>query len=555
MSVRSPTDHENGDLRHAGMDCRHPGPQDASGDLRVDLDSRAPSWNDAIERLCLDRYCRFTVFSKKVTKSTTLEKYEYLSMLCVLRVLRGGICPFAFAAMVGFLLTGCTVGPDYLRPTILIPDNHRGAAPTAAAESLADLPWWELFKDPVLQELTREALRNNYDLRTAAGRVQEARAQIGITRSFLYPQVNFNGGGTAEQGSRASDPPETIGANRNFQNWLFGFTLAWEFDVFGRIRRETEAATAVYFASEMDRRAVYIALLADVAQSYFNLRELDLELEIARRTLKLNDETIQFYQTRVRGGVSNQLELDQAVANRARTAAVIPDLERRIVNQENFINFLVARNPGPVARGAVLTDQYHPPTVPAGLPSALLERRPDVQSAEQLLVAANANIGAAKALFFPTFSLDSTLGTLSHEFSNIVDKRAAIWSVSGGFLQPIFQGWRLFWNYEATIARFDQALAQYEKAAQNGFREVADALVIIEKLGDIRVEQEAQVVALGNSSRLARQRYDVGLSNYLEILLADQDLFDAELELARTRGAQLNAVVQLYRALGGGWQP
>jgi multidrug efflux system outer membrane protein len=461
----------------------------------------------------------------------------------------------ALVFALAFVIGGCTVGPNYTRPAIPIPDNHRGAAEPPKAESLADIPWWELFKDAVLQELTREALRNNYDLRTAAARVEEARAQIGITRSFLYPQVSFNGGGSAEQVSRTSEPPQSFGANRSFQNWFATFAMTWEIDVFGRIRRETEAATAAYFATEMDRRGVYIALVADVAQFYFNLRELDLELEIARRTLQLNDETIQFYQRRLTGGVSNRLELNQAIANRARTAAVIPDLQRQIVVLENLVNFLLGRNPGTIPRGAVLTDQYHPPTVPAGLPSALLERRPDVQTAEQLLVAANADIGAAKALFFPNFSLDAALGSITRDLSNIVDKRAAIWSASGGFLQPLFQGWRLFWNYEASKSRFDQALAQYEKAAQNGFREVADALITIEKFREVRVEQETQVRALGDASSLSRLRYDTGLANYLEVLIADQDLFDAELELARTRGAQLNAVVQLYRALGGGWEP
>lgn len=457
-------------------------------------------------------------------------------------------------AIVVFLLGGCTLGPNYIRPGILIPDNHRGVVEPPRAESLADIPWWELFNDPVLQELTRDALRNNYDLRTAAARVEEARAQIGVVRSFLYPQVNFNGGGSAEQVSRVSEPPQSFNGNRTFQNWSGIFGMVWEIDVFGRIRRETEAASAAYVATEMDRRGVYIALVADVAQSYFTLRELDLELEISRRTLKLNDETIQFYQKRLEGGVSNRLELDQAVANRSRTSAVIPDLERRIATQENLINFLLARNPGPILRGTALTEQYYPPTIPVGLPAELLERRPDVQSAEQLLVAANANIGAAKALFFPNFSLNAAVGSFSHEFSNLADKRAAIWSVSGGLFQPIFQGWRLFWNYEATKARFDQALAQYEKAAQNGFREVADALVAIEKLRDIRVELEESVRALQDAARLSRQRYDIGLANYLEVLIADQQLFDQELLLARTRGDQLNAVVQLYRALGGGWQ-
>jgi outer membrane protein, multidrug efflux system len=461
----------------------------------------------------------------------------------------------AFGMIGCLLLTGCTLGPNYMRPGVPIPDNHRSAVEPARAESLADIPWWELFKDPVLQDLTRDALRNNYDLRTAAARVEEARAQIGVTRSFLYPQIDVNGGGSAQQVSRLTDPPESLGSRRSFQNWFGVFNMVWEIDVFGRIRRQTEAANAIYVATEMDRRGVLIALIADVAQAYFNLRELDLELEVARRTLQLNDETTQFYQRRLDGGVSNRLELNQAIANRARTAAVIPDLERRIVIQENLINFLLGRNPGTIPRGPVLTAQYYPPTVPAGLPVALLERRPDVQSAEQLLVAANANIGAARALFFPNFSLSAALGGTSHDFTDLADKRAAIWSVSGGILQPIFQGWRLFWNYESTIARFDQLLAQYEKAAQNGFREVADALITIEKLRDVRVEQEAQVAALQDASSLSRLRYDTGLANYLEVLIADQDFFDAEIELVRTRGAQLNSVVQLYRALGGGWQP
>ncbi|WP_337288345.1 efflux transporter outer membrane subunit [Candidatus Methylomirabilis sp.] len=459
------------------------------------------------------------------------------------------------ALVLVLLLGGCTLGPDYMRPPILTPDSHRGVVGTPATESLADLPWWELFRDPVVQELIREALRNNYDLRTTASRVEEARAQVGVVRSFLYPQVNFNGSWNAQRVSRASDPTQSDGGDRHFQNWLAGFGMVWEVDVFGRIRRQTEAAGAAHYATEWDRRGVYLALVADIAQFYFDLRELDLELEITRRTLKLNDDTVTFYQSRFDTGISNRLEVEQAVANRARTAAAIPDLERRIARQEHLINYLLSHNPGPILRGVALTDQYYPPTIPAGLPSALLERRPDVQSAEQLLVAANADIGAAKALFFPTFSLSSTLGAVSHDFSNIVDKRAAIWSVTGGFLQPLFQGWRLFWNYEGTKARFDQALAQYEKAAQNSFREVADALVTIDKLKVEREEKEAQVAALQNASNLSRQRYDAGYSNYLEILIADQQLFDSELLLARLRGAQLNAMVQLYRALGGGWQP
>jgi multidrug efflux system outer membrane protein len=452
-----------------------------------------------------------------------------------------------------FLLSGCMVGPDYSRPPVLIPDNFRGIVGAPTAESFADLPWFDVFRDPVLQELVREALQNNYDLRVAAARVEEARAQIGIARSFLFPQFDFNGGGNAQQASRVADPPQPFGS-RNFQNWLLGFGLAWEIDVFGRIRRETEAATAVFFASEQAQRAVLITLVADVAQSYFTLRELDLELEIAQRTVQVNDETVRFYQTRLEGGVSNRLELDTAISNRSRTASTIPELERQIAIQENQINLLLGRNPGPIPRGTALTDQYSPPTIPAGLPSALLERRPDIKAAEDLLAANNANVGAAKALFFPNFSLTAAFGGASHNLSNIADRRAAIWSVSGGVLQPIFQGWRITSNYEAAKARFEQAVAQYQRSAQNGFREVADALVTIEKLEGVRAELEVGVRALQDATSLARLRYDTGLANYLEILIADQQLFDQELLLARARGGQLNSVVQLYRTLGGGWQ-
>ena len=461
----------------------------------------------------------------------------------------------AFVAVVALLVSGCLLGPDYSRPPVVVPDNYRFAVAPATAESIADLPWFDVFRDPVLQQLVREALQNNYDLRIAAARVEEARANIGIVRSFLYPTINFNAAGGAQQVSRTTDPPQSFGANRNYQNLLLGFALAWELDVFGRIRRDAEAATAVFLATEQAQRGVLITLVADVAVSYFSLRELDLELEIARRTVQLNDETVRFYQTRLTGGASNRLELDSAISNRSRTGSTIPELERQIAIQENQINLLLGRNPGPIPRGTALTEQYSPPSIPAGLPSALLERRPDIKAAEDLLVAANANIGAAKALFFPNFSLTSTLGSATHDLSNLGDKHAAIWSVAGSVLQPVFQGWRLTSNYEAVKARFDQAVALYQRSAQNGYREVADALVSIEKLEGVRLELEVGVGALQDASNLARLRYDTGLANYLEILIADQQLFDQELALARVRGGQLNAVVQFYRALGGGWQP
>jgi len=460
----------------------------------------------------------------------------------------------AAAAVLCAFLAACAVGPNYHRPEVPAPPNHRGLEGTAAAESLADAPWWQIFDDTALQGLIREAIASNYDLRTASARVVEARAQAGVAKSFLFPQVGFTGGYTGQQVSRKSDPPQAVADDKTFQNWNLGFTLSWEIDLFGRIRREKESAFAAYLGSEEGRRGVLITLVADVASTYFQLRELDLELEIAHRTLGLNEETVAFYDRRLKGGVSNRLELDQAEANRALTASTIPDIERQIALTENALSVLLGRPPGPIARGLALAEQHYPPKVPAGIPAALLERRPDVAQAEDFLMSSNADVGAAKALFFPTINLTGLLGGVSHELSNVTKAEGGVWSLGAGLFQPLFQGGRIKHSYEAAKARFDQALAQYQKAALNGYREVADSLVTIEKLHGVRSEQEKGVVALTDASKLARSRYDSGLSNYLEILIADQSLFQQELQLARTRGAEFVALAQLYRALGGGWQ-
>jgi len=434
------------------------------------------------------------------------------------------------------------------------PEQHRFVEGPAQAESIADTPWWVIFQDPALQALIREAIANNLDLRDAAARVEEARAQAGVAKSFLYPELGATAGYGTRQLSRASEPPETVTGDRKVTNWNAGFTLSWEIDLFGRLRRQNEAAFALYLATNEARRGVLITLVADVASNYLLLRDLDLQLEIARRTLQANDEMVAFYRNRLQGGVSNRLELDRAIANRARTAVVIPGLEQQIAATENLLSFLLGRPPGTIPRGITLTDQHMPPQVPAGLPVALLERRPDVVQAEQFLVAANADVGAAKALFFPTINLTGLFGGLSRDVSNLTKSDAAIWSLGAGLFQPIFQGGRIKQNYEASKARFDQALAQYQKAALNAYREVADSLVAIQKLGQARIELEQGVVASRDASKLARSRYDTGLANYLEILNADQQLFDQELQLAQTRGSELVAFVQLYRALGGGWQ-
>ena len=449
--------------------------------------------------------------------------------------------------------SGCILGPKYQRPDMAAPPAHRGAA--AETGSLADIPWWDLFEDPALQALVREALANNHDLRIAAARVEEVRALAGIPKSFLYPEVNVGGNYTVGQLSRLSDPPQAAPeGDRRYQNWNAGFALSWEIDVFGRIRRESEAAFARFRATEEFQRGVIVTLVADVASGYFALRSLDLQLEIARRTVATNDESVDFYRKRVTGGVSNRLELDQAVANRARTATTIPDLERQIAITENALSVLLGRPPGPIARGAALSDQYVPPRVPPGLPAALLERRPDVVASEQNLVAANADIGAAKALFYPTISLTGLLGGASRDLSDLIKGDAAVWSVTPGLFQPLFQAGRIRRNYEAAEARFEQALAAYQQTALTAYREVADALVTIEKLAEARREEETGVEALRDAGVLARSRYDTGLSNYLEVLLADQYLFERELVLARIRGEELTALTRLYRALGGGWR-
>ena len=465
----------------------------------------------------------------------------------------------ASALAVGLAAAGCTVGPNYERPKLEPPAQYRDvpAAPAAAAESVADLEWWRLYQDPALQTLIREGIANNLDLRVASARVVEARALAGVAKSYLYPEIGAGFGTTQQQQSRVGDPKlskEQV-PDRTYSNWALTGSLSWEIDLFGRLRRNREAAFAQYIASEEGRKALLVTLVGDIASTYFYLRELDLSLEIARRTVAINDDTVLYYTRRLQGGVSNRLEVDQAKANRAITGAAIPDIERQIVIAENALSVLLGRAPGSIARWKPIGESEVPPQVPSGLPAQLLERRPDVRQAEQLLVAANANIGVAKALFYPTISLTGSLGTVSSSLSDFLTADSVVWSFGAGLFQPIFNGGRIKRNYEATVARYDQALAQYQRSALNAYREVADALVTIQKLAERRAELTPGVEALRDATQLARSRYDAGLSSYLEVLIADQALFNQELVLAQVRGSQLRAVTQLYRALGGGWQP
>ena len=452
------------------------------------------------------------------------------------------------ACLLVSLLSGCApVGPNYTRPPVAAPSQFR-FVDSAQAVSLADLPWWQVFEDPVLQALIREAIAANLDVHAAVARVERFRAEAGIATSLLYPQVDGTAAYTVQQNSGTADGDVQ-------RNGVYGFQLSWEIDLFGRIRREREAALARVLASEQGRRGVLVTLVGDVASTYFLLRELDVELGIARRTLGVSDETVTFFQNRLDGGVSNQLEVDRIRAFRATTAAAIPDLERQIALAENALSLLLARVPGPVARDPIETLAPAPPLIPPGLPAELLERRPDVVEAEELLAATNADIGAARALFFPAISLTSFLGGVSGNLATLLGGSGAVWQAAPGLLQPVFNGGRLRSNLDAARASYDEALAQYQKAALNGYREVANALVTIQKLSEVNAEQQTGVTALQGASNLSRMRYDNGLASYIEILTADQDLFEQQLLLAQTSGAELRARADLYRALGGGWQP
>jgi outer membrane protein, multidrug efflux system len=447
-------------------------------------------------------------------------------------------------------LAGCTVGPDYERPQMPTPDQFRFVDGPAQAQTLADTPWFDVFQEPELQALIKEALLNNLDLQAALARVEEARARAGIAKSYYYPQVD----GALNAGWRGSSSDDANRTESVTENVDYGFQLSWEIDLFGKLRRQREASLALLLASEQNRRGVLVTLIGDVASSYFLLRELDLQLEIARRTLALNDETVAYFRNRLDGGVSNRLEVDRIVANRAQTAASIPEIERLGAFAENQLSFLLGRGPGPITRPALPLGERPPPPVPPGLPTQLLERRPDVALAEQLLVAANADIGAAKALFFPTLSLTGFLGGVNGDLASFLGGGGAVWSLTPSLFQPIFNAGRLKQNVAAMQARFDAAVAEYRKAALNGYREVANALVTIQKLAEIRTQQEIGVEALTDAADLSRARYDSGLASYIEILTADQDLFTRQLLLAQTQGAELRARTELYRTLGGGWQ-
>lgn len=459
---------------------------------------------------------------------------------------------FGSAALTLGLVAGCKVGPNYHRPAVQTPTTYRDLSenPQAQAQtaSYADLPWWQVFQDPALQDLIRTALKQNYDLQLATERIVAARAEVAITRSSLFPQVtgdgNFTGG---KEG--------TFQTKYNFLQLTAD--AAFQLDLFGKLRRATEASRAALLATQDARQTVILTLVSDVASDYFELLQLDLELQISNETVKTQQDSVRLTQFRVQHGVATKLDVLQAQQVLDTANASIPDLERQIAQQEDAISILLGDYPHGITRGLLLVEQPLPPEVPPGLPSSLIERRPDIRQAEQNLVAANAEIGVAKAEFFPQISLTGSGGGAfgrSSAFSSLMSSQVGIWSYGAQVSQPIFTGGALKGNLHFAQSQQRQALIGYRQAIQQAFGDVSDALIGYQKLHEVRLRQTDTVADLEESVRLSNLRYRGGTTTYLEVLDGQRSLFDAELTLAQARGSEYQSLVQLYRALGGGWQ-
>jgi multidrug efflux system outer membrane protein len=450
-------------------------------------------------------------------------------------------------------LAGCAVGPNYNRPVVAPPTVFRGAAPAPDPASVADLKWFEVFKDERLQEMIRTALVHNHDLRNAVARVEAARAVAGITRADEFPTVEAGASVTNVRSSSSGTFPLPQGADQTRTFGAVGANLlSFELDVWGRLRRATEAARADLLASDHNRKAVITTLVSDVAAAYFSLLELDMELAIAKRTLAVRQDSLVLIRNREKGGLGTLLDVRQGEQLVHGAAQVVPDIERVIEQTENQISLLLGGSPGAISRGRALTEQEQPPAVPPGLPSSLLDRRPDIQAAEQNL--ANAIIGAAKAAYFPRISLTGLLGFQSDQLSSLFTGPAKVWQFVPQVTQPIFTAGRLRSNVQLAKAQEQIALVEYDRTIQTAFREVSDALVQYRKVREVGTEQALLVATLKDRARMSYVRYEGGIDTLLNALDADRDLFAAELGLAQTRRDELLALVQLYRALGGGWQ-
>jgi outer membrane protein, multidrug efflux system len=438
--------------------------------------------------------------------------------------------------------TGCMVGPNYKRPDVPALPQYRAAESQPSQASLGDTKWFDLFQDDTLRGLIKDALQANYDIHIAAQRVLAAEGQLSATRSGLFPQFGAHG----EAGRTGLKSPT--------QSWAGGFGVAsWEIDLFGRLRRASEAARADMLALKENQNAVMQALVAQVASAYFDLREYDAELELVRESIKTRQESVRLVAARVEGGVANRLDLDQAKSLVASAQANLALLEKAQEQTENFINYLLARQPGPVARGMNLADQPQPPQVPAGLPSVLLERRPDLRVAEQQLIAANARIGVAKAAFYPSINLTGAGGWQTIELLGVANKGLS-YSMGGAVDLPIFDAGRRYGNYKTAKAQHEELLISYRKAINGAFRDVSDSLVGYQKTKEYSSSQRLLTDTLRDQSRLANARYVGGVSSYLEVLDTERQRLTAEQQLAQSQRDVLTSLVGLYKALGGGWQ-
>lgn len=454
------------------------------------------------------------------------------------------------AALVAILLAGCTVGPDWQRPKTDAPAAWRVEPPQAA--EIANLRWWERFDDSALNELITTALQANLDLRQAAARVDQFLGALRTTRSQFYPQFNYNGGATTNRLSENGQPPLSPGANRDYDLYTAALGASWQIDLFGRVRRLAESSQAQVYASEQGRRGVVLSVVAGVTTGYVALRGLDRQLEIAQITAKNFEETQKLFELRFYGGVISEVELAQVQSQYQQALAAIPSLERQIALQENLLSILLGRNPGAIPRGKTI-DQLSLPPVPGDLPSSLLERRPDILQAEQLLRSANADIGAAKAQYYPTLSLTGALGFTSTSLDNFAHGSSTAGSLGASLVGPIFTFGRIEGQVKTAEAAREESLAFYQQVVLNAFRETNDALIGVKKRTEELDALVKRVEALRTYARLSRARFDGGVSSYLEVIYAENELFAAELSAVGALAQRYAELINVYKALGGGW--
>ena len=452
------------------------------------------------------------------------------------------------AALIVLLAGGCMVGPDYVRPPVDAPAAWR--LDEKDVRDLANTAWWPQFGDPVLDALVDEALRANKDLLIASARVDEFAGRYGFARAQLFPQVGIG----ADAGRQRDNSAALAGAGtpRIYDGYSTVLNAGWEIDLWGRIRRETESARAQLMASEEARRGVILSLVGSVAGAYINLRDLDRQLEIAQATAKARGESYEIFKLRYEGGIISLLELSQNRSQYEEALATIPAFEKAVAQQENGLSFLLGRNPGPITRGKTI-DQLVLPGIPAGLPSELLERRPDIRQAEQNLIAANALIGAAKAQYYPSISLTGLFGYSSTSLSSLFENQSKVWQYAGALKMPIFTAGAIAGQVEAAEASQQQALFAYQKSIQQGFREVNDALVDQDRTKVQLQAQKRQVTALEEYATIARLRYENGYTSFIEVLDADRSLFNAQLQYTQSQQVEFQAMINLYKAMGGGW--